>query len=108
MQKINLLIVAALILALLPWGSFVPKFGSLAQHGTAVQGDVAARHSFAAMPKLCKGPFLPGTSCSPVHAVLPAAVSLGLVRPIAPRHRTTWQAPRGQQPPVLLEPPRLG
>jgi hypothetical protein len=107
MQKINLLIVTVLLLALLPWGSFVPKFGSVLQRNAQVQTDVAAL-PFVAAPKLCKGPFLPGTPCHPVLAVMAADVRLDAVRPVAPRHRTTWQAKRGRQPSVVLEPPRLG
>lgn len=106
MRILNFLMAVTLMVALLPWGSFVSRFDTAGPRAGLQHAQSNSPAQMMAAHKLCKGPVLPGSPCSPVQAVLSALVTLDFAAPAALAYAALWPAPLGHQPPLLLEPPR--
>ena len=109
-----------LVLALLPWGSFAPRFGTpvsqIPAHSARLDAAQQASDTgiaaltpdktYASAAKRCKAPALPGSPCDPVLAVLPAETTLVFASAYSALYTEALHRLIGQSPPLSLGPPR--
>lgn len=109
MQKAKLVLVLIVMVAMLPWGNLVPKFGHRAPGDAVVaQAPATEAQQLRAAPArgLCKGAMLPGATCHQAYAVLTQAVGLRVTSPFLLALPEDWVIPPCHQPAVFLTPPR--
>lgn len=115
MGFLKALFVSVMIVALLPWGAFTPKFATSVQSGiagfeTSVQQRATTTDAklLVSGKKHCKGPALLGSSCGPV-IVLGARVDVPDVAPVPTQIRFALSVVRlrGVSDETLLDPPIL-
>lgn len=116
MKMLTRLFLLLTVLALLPLGSFAPKFGTAPHPAAAISAQLGDRalapapndKTFVSVLKRCKGPALPGSPCNPALAVWPTETMRAFSSPATILHPADWSPTPGQTPPLPLGPPRLG
>ncbi|MFC3182601.1 hypothetical protein [Cypionkella sinensis] len=117
MSMLTRLVLLLAVLALLPFGSFAAKFGTVPHVAAAVVSaqldddaavaPVAAQKTFATVQSRCKGTALPGSPCNPALAVWPDELTLAFHAPATLLQAGAWWARPGQTPAQPRDPPKL-
>ena len=116
MTMLTRLVLLLAVLALLPFGSFAAKFGTVphvaaavvsAKFDDAAVAPVATQKTFATVKSRCKGTALPGSPCNPALAVWPDELTLAFHAPATLLQAGAWWARPGQTPAQPRDPPKL-